>query len=212
MSTNASGLLLHHPDGQTFRFDPGALCLELLVTGGGGWLSRLELLHAPADLVAWLPGSRLADGWRLPAEIEVTAEELTAIKQLRAALWRIAVELTSGGEPAPADLALINQVAAQPPMIPWIAPQGRQRAWAAPVTGAQIASTFARNAVELLAGRGAERLRRCAGDNCYLVFVDTSRPGRRRWCSMERCGNRDKVRAFRQRHQPAAPDPSEETR
>uniref|UniRef100_UPI0028119726 CGNR zinc finger domain-containing protein n=1 Tax=Streptomyces sp. TaxID=1931 RepID=UPI0028119726 len=25
------------------------------------------------------------------------------------------------------------------------------------------------------------------------------RPGRRRWCSMERCGNRHKVRAYRSR-------------
>ncbi|MEE1805114.1 CGNR zinc finger domain-containing protein, partial [Streptomyces sp. BE133] len=29
---------------------------------------------------------------------------------------------------------------------------------------------------------------------------DTSRPGRRRWCAMERCGNLHKVRAHRARH------------
>jgi predicted RNA-binding Zn ribbon-like protein len=47
----------------------------------------------------------------------------------------------------------------------------------------------------------ADRVRRCAGNDCLLTFVDTSRPGRRRWCSMERCGNRAKVRAFRNRQQ-----------
>ena len=46
---------------------------------------------------------------------------------------------------------------------------------------------------------GSTRLRQCAGDNCALLFLDTSRPGKRRWCSMERCGNRNKVREFRSR-------------
>nr|WP_312856528.1 CGNR zinc finger domain-containing protein [Phytoactinopolyspora halotolerans] len=30
-------------------------------------------------------------------------------------------------------------------------------------------------------------------------LVDTSRPGKRRWCSMQRCGNLAKVRGHRQR-------------
>jgi hypothetical protein len=37
------------------------------------------------------------------------------------------------------------------------------------------------------------------GSRCSLLFVDTSRSGRRRWCSMERCGNRAKVAAHRRR-------------
>jgi predicted RNA-binding Zn ribbon-like protein len=40
----------------------------------------------------------------------------------------------------------------------------------------------------------------CEGDDCYLMFFDTSRPGNRRWCSMQRCGNRHKVGAYRSRH------------
>ncbi|MBB2948223.1 hypothetical protein FB565_008006 [Actinoplanes lutulentus] len=39
----------------------------------------------------------------------------------------------------------------------------------------------------------------CSGDTCPLVFVDSSRPGARRWCAMERCGNRHKLRALRAR-------------
>ncbi|NEE48667.1 CGNR zinc finger domain-containing protein, partial [Streptomyces sp. SID8455] len=42
-------------------------------------------------------------------------------------------------------------------------------------------------------------IRTCGADDCRLLFVDTSRPGKRRWCSMERCGNRHKVRAHRAR-------------
>ncbi|MFD0786561.1 CGNR zinc finger domain-containing protein [Micromonospora azadirachtae] len=42
-------------------------------------------------------------------------------------------------------------------------------------------------------------MRECGAHNCHLVFVDTSRPGQRRWCSMERCGNRHKVSSLRAR-------------
>ena len=39
----------------------------------------------------------------------------------------------------------------------------------------------------------------CANDACRWVFEDTSRGGRRRWCDMQSCGNRAKVRRFRSR-------------
>lgn len=45
------------------------------------------------------------------------------------------------------------------------------------------------------------RLRRCTNQTCRLWFVDTSKGGRRRWCSMARCGNRAKSARFRARHE-----------
>ncbi|MFI0355774.1 CGNR zinc finger domain-containing protein [Actinomadura sp. 9N407] len=53
----------------------------------------------------------------------------------------------------------------------------------------------ARALVELLRTASPDRLRRCAGHDCVLWFLDTSRNGRRRWCSMTGCGNRAKARA-----------------
>jgi predicted RNA-binding Zn ribbon-like protein len=44
------------------------------------------------------------------------------------------------------------------------------------------------------------RIRSCANPDCPLYFLDTSRPGTRRWCSMSVCGNRDKTRRHYQRH------------
>jgi predicted RNA-binding Zn ribbon-like protein len=41
-----------------------------------------------------------------------------------------------------------------------------------------------------------DRIRRCAHPDCVLWFLDTSRNGTRRWCSMAGCGNRAKA----QRH------------
>jgi predicted RNA-binding Zn ribbon-like protein len=37
---------------------------------------------------------------------------------------------------------------------------------------------------------------------CGLLFLDTSRPGRRRWCSSTACGGKARAAAYRQRRQP----------
>ncbi len=47
----------------------------------------------------------------------------------------------------------------------------------------------------------SSRLRRCASAQCGVWFVDTSKGGRRRWCSMARCGNRDKAATHRGKRQ-----------
>ncbi|MGA5818512.1 CGNR zinc finger domain-containing protein [Kitasatospora sp. NPDC094028] len=210
--TDAAGLLLTTPAGASFHFDPGALCLELLTTGGPGDHARYEVLHRPSDLADWLPRSRL----RLPADaVRITADQLAATRTLRDALWRLASARThdgpgTHGSPGshgdPADYAALNRAAEHPPLVPRIAPDGTAAA-SLPADGAQLASTLARDAIALLTGPYADRLRECGAHNCRLIFVDTSRPGRRRWCSMERCGNRHKVRALRARRGPE-PGPS----
>lgn len=42
-------------------------------------------------------------------------------------------------------------------------------------------------------------LKQCAGDDCNAVFYDRSKNHSGRWCSMSTCGNRAKVRAWRER-------------
>jgi predicted RNA-binding Zn ribbon-like protein len=44
------------------------------------------------------------------------------------------------------------------------------------------------------------RVRTCDSGECRWVFYDRSKPGNRRWCSSERCGNREKTRNYRRRH------------
>lgn len=39
------------------------------------------------------------------------------------------------------------------------------------------------------------RIRTCARPECVLMFLDTSKSGRRRWCDMTTCGNRAKAAA-----------------
>jgi predicted RNA-binding Zn ribbon-like protein len=57
----------------------------------------------------------------------------------------------------------------------------------------------ARATFELLLSPDLERVRECANHDCGWLFLDLSRNRSRKWCDMSSCGNRAKVRRFRER-------------
>jgi predicted RNA-binding Zn ribbon-like protein len=195
MRANATGRVLNDPKGGSFWFDAGAVCLDFAHSGGEGRYAVFETLHEPADLGEWLAQPSPAAVMTVP----VTPAELAAAKALRQAIWD-AAHAQAARQPLPAGaIATINRAAAEPPLVPELAPDGTTAGWAPPVRAAQALSAMAREMIELLSGPFSGRIRECASDDCPLVFVDTSRPGARRWCAMERCGNRHKLRALRAR-------------
>ncbi len=195
MRATATGRVLNDPKGGSFRFDAGAVCLDFAHTGGEGQYAVFETLHKPADLGEWLAQPPLAAVMTVP----VTARELTAAKVLRQAIWD-AAHARAARRPLPAAaVAIINRAAAATPLVPALDAAGTVVGWVAPVRAMQALSTLAREMIDLLSGPQSERIRECASDNCPLVFVDSSHPGARRWCAMERCGNRHKLRALRTR-------------
>jgi len=190
---------VRHPDGQVFSFDAGTLCLELSsISGGAGFRARFEQLHTPADFVRWAFAGRLdpRSSGITPADVVATEDDLDLVKELREAIWAGAWALATSSEIARADATVINQVAAGAVPVPEIGPD-LARTWRRPVLAGQLTALIARDAVATLTPPTSARIRMCAADNCALIYLDTSRPGNRRWCSMERCGNRAKVRAHR---------------
>ena len=65
-------------------------------------------------------------------------------------------------------------------------------------TGRLVATLITTGTALHLAGRGINRLGRCAIDGCDNVYADLSRTGRQRYCSPA-CANRDAVRRHRTR-------------
>ncbi len=53
------------------------------------------------------------------------------------------------------------------------------------------------SAFKILTAEGRPYVRQCAAPGCELFFVDPS--GRRKWCSMELCGNRVKTKVYYRR-------------
>jgi predicted RNA-binding Zn ribbon-like protein len=62
----------------------------------------------------------------------------------------------------------------------------------------------ARAALELHDRADGAVVRFCSDERCTHPFLDRSRDHRRRWCDMGTCGDRAKVRRFRQRQAPSS--------
>lgn len=131
----------------------------------------------------------------LPGALD--ARELTDAEGLRAAIERALRGCLRGEEPAPEDIDVINLFAATPDIPPALH-GGTRQAGRSSVRPAQALSELARSAVTLFAD-DRERIRECEAADCRIVFYDDSRSANRRWCSMQRCGNRAKVRRHRAR-------------
>ena len=70
-----------------------------------------------------------------------------------------------------------------------------------PQSPESLFAPLAHAAAMLFANTNRDRVRKC--DQCVLHFVDTSKKGTRRWCSMQLCGNRLKVAAYAARRRSA---------
>jgi predicted RNA-binding Zn ribbon-like protein len=180
-----------------FKFRGGHPALDLTASLAGRRRAEpTELLAEPADLGRWLVAAGL-----LPRAPQPTLEELASARELREALYRL-FHSRAHQRPLPAaDRAVVNRWAAFPAPAPQLSPDGALT-W----TGAGVASSLAalaRAGVELLGGPSAGRIRACSGEGCALVFLDASRAGERRWCSMASCGNKAKVSSFRRRERRA---------
>ncbi|MGH2832972.1 MAG: CGNR zinc finger domain-containing protein [Solirubrobacteraceae bacterium] len=79
---------------------------------------------------------------------------------------------------------------------------GRSARWRWPAEDpALVLARVAVAAGELLTDQPGALVRRCAGaeHGCAWLFLDASRGGNRRWCSMASCGNRAKARSHYRR-------------
>lgn len=154
-----------------------------------------ELLDRPDKLADWLRAAGLPTG-------RVTPSQLVEGRALREALYAAALDTIDGNPLQPRHLRIINRCATAEPATVRLRTDGstallvrRGRETAAGL------AVIARDAIDLLAVDG-HRIRRCEGPSCSLLFHDTSRPGTRRWCSAQRCGNKVNTRTYRARHDP----------
>ena len=161
------------------------------------------MLHSFDDLLTW--GVRLdvlepceATALRhLPADRGATA--LNRAKALRETLYRI---FAARASPDRGDLDLLQRelCAAQESRRLIRDAAGYTWRWreADPDT---LIHRIAVQAADLLTSSAIGRVRVCPGDNCAWLFLDSSRGGRRIWCSEQTCGTRNRVRRWRAHRQ-----------
>ncbi|MFF1683567.1 CGNR zinc finger domain-containing protein [Streptomyces sp. NPDC058254] len=183
------------PPSCELRFDSGRSSLDLLATAHPG-----ERLDSVGRLRAWLVGSGL-----VPADTPLREADdswLAEVRELRGYIGQL-VRGELDGRPASAALERVNAIARAAPPAPRATRRTDgtlARALHADPGCRELLAAVARDAVELLTDPVARScLRRCEGDSCPIIYLDTSRGRRRRWCSSEVCGNRERVARHRRR-------------
>jgi predicted RNA-binding Zn ribbon-like protein len=175
------------------------LAVELVNTVVGVDGDRKDLLAADADAAAWACAHTAA----LPAGAMAAPPSAKRLRGLRDAVRELFDAALQSRAPAAPELARVNATSSAAPlrsMLEWRAgeaPVVIRVAGSSNVATATLA-TIARSAIEVLGGSDGQRLRRCEGPGCGLIFV-ASNP-RRRWCSPDLCGNRVRVARHYERH------------
>ena len=170
--------------------------LDLVNSDHGGGLGYADVLEQPG----WLP--RYLTAWDVAPTRDPNPGDLRRLRELRALLRRI-VERLDADEPATADeLDTLNGFLGGRRVSRRLAPadggyrvellpERRDWSW----TLAEIAASFA----DLLAGGEAARVKVCDNPDCRFAYYDETKNRSRRWCAQAVCGNRHRVRRFRER-------------
>jgi predicted RNA-binding Zn ribbon-like protein len=174
------------PDPRPLPGEPLALDLldtQFLLEG-----EVVDLLATPATLGAWLQNAAGPDA--AAAGDTAVADHLV---EARAAIRAVATAAAERVAPPAEAREALNAVLAHGRARRTLAADGR------PAQAVEVddpawrpAVLAAHDLLDLLADR-ADRIRQCEHSRCVLWFLDTSRNGTRRWCSMARCGNRAKA-------------------
>ena len=172
----------------------GRLCLDFAQTGDMGYGSQFERLTSTAELQRWLRLSPLG-----LAKLRINAEDLKGARLLRSAIWRVTSAVVASTHADAGDVRMLNEMACQPGLVKELDSKTKLSRWHSPSI-AQALATIAQDAVVLLGDPSCRaRLRRCENARCKAVFYDDSRPGLRRWCAPNRCGDRIRARLYRTR-------------
>lgn len=158
----------------------------------------VELLRDADDLADWALAVGLLTS--RPRRRPGAAHELEVARRLRTHLISILDAVADGRLPEPADLRALAAEAAAGYEVASLAYAHDRLGWA--WSGQELESVrhrLAVLAVDLLAGEELARLGRCPGAGCGWFFLDTTKRGNRRWCSMRTCGQEAKTARRRTR-------------
>ena len=190
----------------------GAPCLDFANTSSGrGTPLRQEHLRSYDLLLVWsehagvtAPAERRRLARLAARQPRAAARVLRRGLALREAIHAIGATLARGARPPVAALAVINRELAAAMAQACLRPTGGGFAWdfaGAPASLDCVLRPLVRSAAELLLAPLRDRVKQCPGHGCGWIFLDLTKNRNRRWCEMEVCGTRNKIRRYRERQQ-----------
>ncbi|GAA0907478.1 CGNR zinc finger domain-containing protein [Streptomyces thermoalcalitolerans] len=158
-----------------------------------GGLALVEALVNTLDLATGVDALDTADG---RARLGIQEAELPQARELRESLR--ATLLVHAGHPPHRAVTPLGELFARAPLL--VAVDDRDgSATLVPADAGSLLSRVAAAVAEAVAAGTWSRLKACEADTCHWAYYDRSPAGRRRWCSMQVCGARAKMRRYRAR-------------
>jgi predicted RNA-binding Zn ribbon-like protein len=176
---------------QDLPFIAGHLAMDFVNTAEErGHPEAGEALRTPADLRLW--GRRY--GLLAAAASGDGQAELRRAIEARELLYRLLLARVEGRPYARADLDSLAGFVATAYRAAELGPgSGGELEWRwDPSLLATVRHAAVTSAVELLASAPSPRVKQCPGERCGWFFLDTTKRGNRRWCSMDECGQEAK--------------------
>ncbi|MET9133395.1 CGNR zinc finger domain-containing protein [Streptomyces antibioticus] len=158
-----------------------------------GGLALVESLVNTLDLESGADALDTAEGRE---RLGLTDDELSAARALRESL-RATLLAHAGHPPHRAVTPLGELLAAAPLRVTVDGHDGSARI--APADPDPLLSRVAAAVAEALVAGTWDRLKACEAPACHWAYYDRSPAGRGRWCSMQVCGARAKMRRYRAR-------------
>ncbi|MER7933812.1 CGNR zinc finger domain-containing protein [Streptomyces sp. NPDC093272] len=156
-----------------------------------GGLALVEALVNTLDLESGADALDTPDG---RARLGVTEDTVPAARVLRESLR--ATLLAHAGHPPHRAVIPLGDLLADAPLRVAVDPADGSAALAAADEGPLVSRVAAAIAAALVEGAWT-RLKACEAATCHWAYYDRSPAGRGRWCSMEVCGARAKMRRYR---------------
>lgn len=184
------------------RLDGGVLCLDFVNTvpdrkDGSG----RDLLKSCQDLLYWARKARIIDATSYTALDRSIRERERAARdffseaiQLRSLIYHLFYPISQGHKVKSADLDAFNKVMARLSTHLVVIPsqQGFAQRWQfEPHQLQMITAPILKSAQDVLLSDKLHRVKECP--NCGWLFLDGTKNGKRRWCSMEDCGSQVKA-------------------
>jgi predicted RNA-binding Zn ribbon-like protein len=158
-----------------------------------------ELLKSAADIGNWLNASGLAGARQAAAVARMAGGQFVErIHAVREASAQVFGSIAANEAPATEALGFLYASAARgleggAVELDGTTPNLALARWRDPDA---VTAVLAMLSIQGFFTLSRERLRSCP--RCGWLFLDTSRGGKRRWCSMQVCGNREKVSRHRE--------------
>ncbi|MGW4431514.1 CGNR zinc finger domain-containing protein [Streptomyces tendae] len=154
----------------------------------------LELVEALVNTLDLETGADSLDTEEGRARLGLTEEDVPAARELRESLR--ATLLAHAGHPPHRPVTPLGELLAAAPLVVTVDAADGSAALAPAGEGSLAARVAAAVAQALVAGTWS-RFKACQAADCHWAYYDRSPAGRGRWCSMQVCGARAKMRRYR---------------